>query len=198
VLVVGGGPVGLIAAAELCRCGVTSLRIVEKLEKQKCIAKATSIWPRTLELIRHAHPTVYAKMHSYANRMENMVMERSFPAENTHRPLLTFNLGGKYGGQNDTAFTEEQYMTERFLAEELAETFGKPLERGVELVHFQDMGDYVRAELVTPAGRQTVNCKYSYLCMLFWQLAAKQITRVPMFEAVLASGKTCAYAIPEP
>ncbi|WP_370375224.1 FAD-dependent monooxygenase [Streptomyces laculatispora] len=49
VLVVGAGPVGLTAAAELRRHGV-DCRIVDRLAAPKPYAKAIGILPRTLEV----------------------------------------------------------------------------------------------------------------------------------------------------
>ena len=50
VLVVGAGPVGLFMAAELCRYGV-SCRIIDKNSGPSGQSRATTIQPRTLEVL---------------------------------------------------------------------------------------------------------------------------------------------------
>jgi 3-(3-hydroxy-phenyl)propionate hydroxylase len=51
VLVVGGGPVGLTAAAELARRDVP-VRLVDKASQPSLLTKALMVWPRTLEVFR--------------------------------------------------------------------------------------------------------------------------------------------------
>ena len=51
VLVVGAGPVGLTAAAELARRGVP-VRLVDKADGPSPLTKALMVWPRTLEVFR--------------------------------------------------------------------------------------------------------------------------------------------------
>ena len=51
VLVVGGGPVGLTAAAELARRDVP-VRLVDKAAEPSPLTKALMVWPRTLEVFR--------------------------------------------------------------------------------------------------------------------------------------------------
>ncbi len=50
VLVVGGGPVGLVMASELARYGL-SVRIVDKAPRRTDKSKALVVWSRTLELM---------------------------------------------------------------------------------------------------------------------------------------------------
>jgi 2-polyprenyl-6-methoxyphenol hydroxylase-like FAD-dependent oxidoreductase len=50
VLIVGAGPVGLTAAAELARYGV-DVRIIERTPHQTETSRALVMWSRTLELM---------------------------------------------------------------------------------------------------------------------------------------------------
>lgn len=49
VLIAGAGPVGLTAASELCRRGV-SCRVVDRLPERLPYARAVGVQPRTLEI----------------------------------------------------------------------------------------------------------------------------------------------------
>ncbi|KDN20432.1 FAD-dependent monooxygenase [Amycolatopsis rifamycinica] len=51
VLIVGGGPVGLTAAAELARRDIP-VRLVDKASEPSPLTKALMVWPRTLEVLR--------------------------------------------------------------------------------------------------------------------------------------------------
>lgn len=51
VLIVGGGPVGLTAAAELARRDVP-IRLIDKASEPSPLTKALMVWPRTLEVFR--------------------------------------------------------------------------------------------------------------------------------------------------
>ncbi|MBV9230462.1 MAG: FAD-dependent monooxygenase [Chloroflexi bacterium] len=50
VLIVGAGPVGLMAACELARCGI-SCRIIEKARQRSRLSRAIIVQPRTLEIL---------------------------------------------------------------------------------------------------------------------------------------------------
>jgi 2-polyprenyl-6-methoxyphenol hydroxylase-like FAD-dependent oxidoreductase len=52
-LIVGAGPVGLVAAIELARYGV-SVRILDKAPQRTDKSKALVIWARSLELLERA------------------------------------------------------------------------------------------------------------------------------------------------
>jgi 2-polyprenyl-6-methoxyphenol hydroxylase-like FAD-dependent oxidoreductase len=50
VLIVGAGPVGLMAACELARCGV-SCRIIEQAPQRSLLSRAIIVQARTLEIL---------------------------------------------------------------------------------------------------------------------------------------------------
>jgi 2-polyprenyl-6-methoxyphenol hydroxylase-like FAD-dependent oxidoreductase len=51
ILVVGAGPVGLVAAARLARCGA-DVRIVDSLAQPSRLSKAVAVHSRTMEQLR--------------------------------------------------------------------------------------------------------------------------------------------------
>src|SRR5690606_2233088 len=53
VLVVGAGPVGLLTAVELRDHGLT-VRVVDRATSRSTRSKATTLWPRQLELLDRA------------------------------------------------------------------------------------------------------------------------------------------------
>lgn len=145
VLVVGGGPVGLTAAGELRRRGV-SCRIVDRLPARLPYAKAVGIQPRTLEiwdrmgagLLRTALEAAvpFRGQLSYVNGVEQPRIEMTLPPE------------VPYG-----FCALPQYETERILEEHLA-GYGTALERGTELVSFTQDPEGVTSTLATPSGAQ--------------------------------------------
>mmetsp|Transcript_43233 Transcript_43233/g.48964 ORF Transcript_43233/g.48964 Transcript_43233/m.48964 type:complete len:328 (+) Transcript_43233:47-1030(+) len=147
MLVIGGGPVGLMCALEAKRMGVNDLRLVDKATKQMEICKASTVWPRTLELLKYAHPAVYADMKDYANKVAILSIYRGKAKENKTELMAKIDLEGRFNSEVETAFCLEQFMTERFLSTDLEKRFGISIERGVAVKHFQDMGSYVRVEL---------------------------------------------------
>ena len=50
VVIVGAGPVGLVAACELARRGVT-VRIIDKLEKPTVESRAIAVHPRSCDML---------------------------------------------------------------------------------------------------------------------------------------------------
>lgn len=123
VLIVGAGPVGLTAAAELRRQGV-ACRLIDRLPARLPYAKAVGVQPRTLEIwdrmgmvraaLEVAVPLRGQLM--YADGVEQARIELRLPPE---VPYVFASL--------------PQYETERILEEHLAR-FGTGIERGTELV----------------------------------------------------------------
>jgi 2-polyprenyl-6-methoxyphenol hydroxylase-like FAD-dependent oxidoreductase len=143
VLIVGAGPVGLTAAAELRRQGV-ACRLIERLPARLPYAKAVGVQPRTLEIwdrmgmvraaLEVAVPLRGQLM--YADGVEQARIELRLPPE---VPYVFASL--------------PQYETERILEEHLAR-FGTGIERGTELVGFTQHEDGVVSRIVTASGTQ--------------------------------------------
>ncbi|RSS33806.1 FAD-dependent monooxygenase [Streptomyces sp. WAC08241] len=141
VLVVGAGPVGLSAAAELRRHGV-HCRIVDRLPARLPYAKAVGIQPRTLELwdrmglvreVLEAAVPIRGQL-LYADGEERARIELEMP------PEVPYGFAAL-----------PQYETERLLEEYLAR-LGTAVERGTGLVSFDRDRDGVTARLRTASG----------------------------------------------
>ncbi|MEU6164544.1 FAD-dependent monooxygenase [Streptomyces tanashiensis] len=141
VLIVGAGPVGLSAAAELRRHGV-HCRLVDRLPARLPYAKAVGIQPRTLEL--------WDRM-----GLVRAVLEAAVPL----RGQLLY-VDGRERDRIELTMPPEvpygfaalpQYETERLLEEYVAR-MGTVVERGTELVSFTQDRDGVTARLRAPSG----------------------------------------------
>ncbi|MFF5714056.1 FAD-dependent monooxygenase [Streptomyces sp. NPDC012756] len=141
VLIVGAGPVGLSAAAELRRHGV-HCRLVDRLPARLPYAKAVGIQPRTLEL--------WDRMGLVRDVLEAAVPLRGQLAfvdgRERERIELTMPPEVPYGFA-----ALPQYETERLLERYVAR-MGTVIERGTELVSFTQDRDGVTARLRTASG----------------------------------------------
>lgn len=155
VLVVGAGPVGLTAAAELRRHGV-DCRIVDRLAVPQPYAKAIGVVPRTLE--------VWDAMGLVREALDDAV---------PHLAQLVF-IDGKPAPRVEMALPSEipypffatlpQYATERLLTEHLAR-FGTEVERATELRSVEVRPDEVEAVLAHPDGRtERLHARYVVGC----------------------------------
>ncbi|MFG2330822.1 FAD-dependent monooxygenase [Streptomyces sp. NPDC048604] len=158
VLVVGAGPVGLTAAAELRRRGV-DVRIVDRLKARLPFAKAVGIQPRTLEiwdLMGCVRPALDAAeplrgQLAYVDGVEQVRIRLALP------PEVPYGFAAL-----------PQYETERIL-EDFLGGFGTRIERGAELVSFEQDADGVTARLVWNQGdgrtsEEEVRCGYMVGC----------------------------------
>ncbi|MFF2046076.1 FAD-dependent monooxygenase [Kitasatospora sp. NPDC058170] len=153
VLVVGAGPVGLTAAAELRRHGV-DCRIVDRLATPQHYAKAVGVQPRTLELW-DAMGMVGAALDEAVPMLGQLLYSDGQPGP---RIELALPPDVPY------AFAAlPQYTTERLLTEHLA-GWGTHVERGTELVSLEQDPDHVRVALRGPAGPRELRARYVVGC----------------------------------
>ncbi len=153
VLIVGAGPVGLTAAAELRRHGV-DCRIVERLATPMRVAKAVGIQPRTLEIWEDMGivdaaldaATPFAGQIVFVNGVQAAHLVLPLPAE------VPFGFVGL-----------PQYETERVLGAQL-QRLGGVVERGIELRSLSQDDDGVVALLGGPAGEEELRCRYLVGC----------------------------------
>ncbi|MFI6291423.1 FAD-dependent monooxygenase [Nonomuraea sp. NPDC050790] len=152
-LVVGAGPVGLMAAAELRRHGA-ECRVIDRLPAPTGWAKAVGVQPRTLEI------------------WEQMgVAGAAIAAGVWLRGQVRFTDGVASGTDElpvpDSTYgflALPQYEVERVLTERL-ERLGTTVERGVELRAFTQDADGVEAILTRPDGSaETVRAAYLVGC----------------------------------
>ncbi|MFD5157202.1 FAD-dependent monooxygenase [Streptomyces hawaiiensis] len=154
VLIVGAGPVGLTAAAELRRQGA-ACRIIDRLPARLPYAKAVGVQPRTLEvwdrmgMVRAALEAAVPMRGQviYTDGVELARMEMRLPPEVPY------------------AFAAlPQYETERIIEEHLAR-FGTGIERGVELLGFTQDEDGVVSRIVTASGaREELRSRFLVGC----------------------------------
>ncbi len=149
VLIAGAGPVGLTAAIELARRGI-ACRIVDPLLVAPRYAKAVGLQPRTLEIFE-------------GMGMLRQILDASVPLRGQ---LVCVN--GKMAAQLTQPLPADvpfgfvaipQYETERVLGEELAMR-GVRVERGLQLVSFEQDADGVTATLSGDVGDSRVHCRY--------------------------------------
>jgi pentachlorophenol monooxygenase len=151
VIVVGSGPVGLTVAVELWLRGV-QCRVVDRLPQVAPYAKAVGIQPRTLEMWERQGLGLLRD-----------VLDRATPL----RGQLVF-VNGTQVSRLDMAVPSDvpfgsvalpQNVTEHLLAERLGRLGGR-IERGVELVGFDQDADGVTVRLAGQDGEQTARVGY--------------------------------------
>ncbi|KAA0015601.1 hypothetical protein F0A16_19970 [Salinicola corii] len=145
VLIVGGGPVGMLAALELSLFGIKA-RIISKHERYSPHSKATIIWPRVLELLSRTGVSegvinsghYFDQMNYYSNKkmIGNICFDR----------LKYTNY--RYG------ITIPQWKTEEVLENRLNEE-GIQIEYGFEFINGHNSHDQVNVTLRNPDGKVT-------------------------------------------
>jgi 2-polyprenyl-6-methoxyphenol hydroxylase-like FAD-dependent oxidoreductase len=152
IMIAGAGPVGLSAALGLARAGVP-IRIIDRLASPIAQSRAAIIQPRTLEHFERLgivddFLAAGVKVHGAAiYGPGNVLLVRpSFDYLPTPYPFM---IG------------LEQFKTEELLTGRLKEVGGK-IERGVELVGFEDTEDHVSVQLRHADGNKTTE-EFAYL-----------------------------------
>jgi 2-polyprenyl-6-methoxyphenol hydroxylase-like FAD-dependent oxidoreductase len=136
VLVVGGGPVGLVAGAELARRGVR-VRLIDKLSQPTNQSRAIAVHARSLDM--------FDRMGIVDELLSTGIRATAMQLYAGHSKLFRVPLGGV-----DSAFpftlTTAQTETERVLDKHL-QTRGVTVERGVELITLNQDADAVHLTL---------------------------------------------------
>lgn len=136
VLVVGAGPVGLVAAAELARHGV-AVRIIDKLAKPTTESRAIAVHARSLDML--------ARMGVVDQLIATGVKAGGMELYSGHDRLFRVPLD-EIDAAYPFSLNTPQTETERVLAEHLA-ALGVTVERGVELTELAQDADAVRVSL---------------------------------------------------
>ena len=136
VVVVGAGPVGLVAACELARRGV-AVRIIDKLAEATDESRAIAIHARSLDM--------FDRMGIVDDLVATGVKSTSMRMLSGDHQLFQVEFGGV-----DSAFPYSlltaQTETERVLTERLTQ-LGVEVDRGVELVELTQHTDVVQLSL---------------------------------------------------
>ncbi|MGW6276898.1 FAD-dependent monooxygenase [Kribbella sp. NPDC055071] len=150
VVVVGGGPVGMWLAAELCRGGVRAVVLERRAERPRH-SKALTVYPRTLEQFA---------MRGLADRW----LAEGVPVPSSHFAILRNRL--------DFSFLETRYpftlflpqsRTEELLEEHLAE-LGVPYLRRYDVTGIRPDDTGVDVEVSSPEGADTIRAAYVVGC----------------------------------
>ncbi len=176
VLIVGAGPVGLALAGDLARYGV-KVRIIDKAPARTDRSKAVVLWSRTLELLQRDADA------------------GAFVAAGLRATGANIISGGRvigrvgFGGVDSPfpfALMLPQSETERLLEDDLAAR-GVAVERGVELLAFDDSEKAVIATLRRPdGGEEQVNTPWLVGCDGAHS-AVRHILRLPFEGETLPS-----------
>ncbi|WP_328872474.1 FAD-dependent monooxygenase [Streptomyces sp. NBC_00287] len=147
VLVVGAGPVGLTAAAELARRG-TPVRLVDRTDGPSPLTKALMVWPRTLEVFRGLGAAAYIDQHG--------LPVHSFRYNSGTDPICDIVFGDR-----TRPMVIIQPDVEELLHEAFTEAGGK-IEWRTELTRLSQDPDGVLATLRAPDGTETTE-EFAYV-----------------------------------
>jgi 2-polyprenyl-6-methoxyphenol hydroxylase-like FAD-dependent oxidoreductase len=154
VLIVGAGPTGLVLALWLTRLGVR-VRIVDRTEEPGTTSRAVAVQARTLELYRQVG-------------LADAVVARGRKAGAANlwvagKPVAHAVFGDMGAGLSPfpyaLIFPQDEH--ERLLIDRLAEA-SVEVERGTELLDFEEATGRVRARLKRPDGAREV-CEAAYI-----------------------------------
>ncbi|PVZ14223.1 FAD-dependent monooxygenase [Actinomycetospora cinnamomea] len=146
VLVVGAGPVGLTAACQLARLGV-SVRVVDKLDRPTTESRAVTVHARSMEML--APLGALPRMLARGRRVDGLAMVDG--ATGHTRARIDFGeVPSRYAFLLDIA----QPDSEAVLAER-ADELGIVVERGVELIALTQDDDGVEVTLRSDDGERT-------------------------------------------
>src|SRR5271156_3613496 len=136
VLVVGGGPVGLDAGAELARRGVR-VRVIDKLAQPTYQSRAIAVHARSLDM--------FDRMGIVDELISTGIKATAMQLYAGHSKLFRVPLGGVDSAYPFT-LTTAQTETERVLGEHL-QALGTTAEWGVELIALSQDNDAVHLTL---------------------------------------------------
>jgi len=149
VIVVGAGPAGLTAAAELARHGVR-VRVVDKAPGPALHSRACVVHVRTQETLA-------------AMGLADRFVARAYPLQAISLHAFGRFMGGIRLSGADSAYPMPriigQHVTERLLLERLDE-LAVPVERGVEALGLVDDGERVTLRLKRASGESTLSAAY--------------------------------------
>ena len=170
VMVIGAGPSGLFAAAELARNGVAT-RVVEREPEPHRQARATALQPGTLELLARAEvidAVLAESVHLRFDRVFDVGLQ----------PISELPLAG-IGCRWEFKCSLPQWRTEQILVERLVE-LGGDVERGVAASSVEPRDDGVLVVLERADGTlETVEAGW-----LIGAGGAHSVTRSSMAEAL--------------
>jgi acetyl-CoA/propionyl-CoA carboxylase carboxyl transferase subunit len=148
VLIAGGGPTGLMLAAELRLAGVDATLLEPRTERPETSA-GMAVHGRTLELFKHR------------GFDDQIAPGTVFPWPRTPFSLLWLEMSG--AAERDFTYAFPQWRTERLLADR-AVALGADLRLGHRLTGFRQDGDGVVAEVTGPDGAYQLRADYLVGC----------------------------------
>ncbi|PPS69260.1 MULTISPECIES: FAD-dependent monooxygenase [Streptomyces] len=150
VLIVGGGPVGMLLAAELRIARVRAV-VLERLPERTPHSKAFGLHARSLESLDRRG--LLKRFREGARSWNN----GHFAGLDEWVDFSTLDSAHGY------ALLSEQTRTERLLEERAAE-FGAEIRRGHEVTAIRQDADGVEAEVTGPDGAYTLRARYAVGC----------------------------------
>ncbi|KAN0078685.1 FAD binding domain containing protein [Elaphomyces granulatus] len=152
ILIVGAGPTGLVLALSLLKQGISpsSIRIIDKYAATVSTSRALLTHARTLELYRSFNLTDELLSHGYKVPAVNLWVRGK------HQAKMPLSVVGKELTPYPFLFVLAQDRHERILERALNE-HGAFVERGVELVDFEDQDSHISAHLLRRNGPNNNN-----------------------------------------